>query len=228
MRSRLLCFGIALLLCQSVTADEDWHTWGAVIASGHPSESMPNLAFWLEGQGRFNDDTSRFNQGILRTALGYRLSERAVVYGGYGYIPNNPPNNPDNVVEHRLYQQLSFGTVQLPFNVSMSSRTRLEQRTIEGADDTGWRFRQFLKWTRPTGFHDKLYWSVWDEIFINLDDTDWGANDGIDQNRVFAGMGVHVTPKARAEVGYMNQLVRRTGRSDASNHILSLTLLLKF
>ena len=225
---RVLSIPLLSFMCQSVVAKEDWQTWGAVIATGALAEPHHNVEYWLEGQGRFNDDSSRFNQGIVRAALGYRVAERAVLWMGYGYIPNDPPQQRDNVIEHRIFQQLTWSCAEPLLGFSLASRSRVEQRTIEGADDTGWRLRQFVKLTRPFAQHPRWYWSLWDELFLNLNDTDWGADGGIDQNRVFAGVGYRLAPNARAEVGYMNQLVRREQRDDASNHITSLTVLLRF
>ena len=67
----------------------------------------------------------------------------------------------------------------------LASRSRLEQRFREGSqDDTGWRFRQFIKLTRSILDDGPLYWSLWDEVFLNLNDTDWGAQSGLDRNRM--------------------------------------------
>ena len=209
-------------------ATSDWHTWGAVVATGPLGARTGNLEFWLEGQGRFNDDSSRFNQGIVRSALGYRVSPRAVVWGGYAYIPNDPMNQAENIVEHRIWQQLTWSAPEPVAGFSMSSRSRLEQRQIESANDVGWRARQLMKFTRPIGTHPNLYWSLWDELFVNLNDTDWGADGGLDQNRLFGGVGIKLTANAKTEIGYMHQWVKRDRRADAHNHILSLTVLLRF
>lgn len=219
---------IALVACVCVNAKDDWHTWGAVVATGTIGEQDSNVRYWVEGQGRFNDDSSRFNQGIVRGALGYEIAPRTTLWAGYAFIPNDPPNRRDDIVEHRAWQQLTWSAATPLFGFKIASRTRLEQRTIEHADDTGWRFRELVKFTRPLASNEQFYWSLWDELFVNFNDTDWGANDGIDQNRVFGGVGYKLTPYAKTEVGYMHQFVRRAGQSDRHNHILSVTLLLNY
>lgn len=232
IRNRTLqsCLTSILLMsmCIGTHARDDWHTWGAIVATGPLGGSDSRLRYWLEGQGRFNDDSSRFNQGIVRGALGYRFAPRAVLWAGYAFIPTDPPNRRDDIVEHRAWQQLTWSAQQPHFGFSVASRTRLEQRTIESANDTGWRFRQLLKLTRPLGQSESLYWSFWDEIFFNFNDTDWGADDGIDQNRLFAGVGIRLAPFATTEFGYLHQHVPRKHRDDQNNHILSLTLLLRY
>ncbi|NIO04570.1 MAG: DUF2490 domain-containing protein [Proteobacteria bacterium] len=70
----------------------------------------------------------------------------------------------------------------------------------------------------------------YDEVFLNLNSTDWGADSGFDQNRVFAGFGWHFGPSRhiRAAIGYLNQFVHKTSADDEINHILSINLLLNF
>lgn len=224
--------GAVLVLCVlsscSSLAQSDWHTWGAIVATGNFIDADTGLDFWMEGQGRFNDDSSRFNQGIVRAALGYRLTPRMTIWAGYGFIPNNPPNRRDNVIEHRAFQQLTWQPENPIHGFSLSSRTRLEQRTVEGFSELGWRFRQLVKLTHPLHGSASLYWSFWDELFVNFDDTDWGANGGVDQNRAFAGVGLKVASKTNLEIGYMHQFVNRERRDDAHNHILSITVLHRF
>lgn len=219
---------ILLTFCVGAHASEDWQTWGAVVATGDIGGGDSTVRYWLEGQGRFNDDSSRFNQGIVRGALGYVVAPRTTVWAGYAFVPTDPQNRRDDIVEHRAWQQLTWSSDRPVAGFTLATRTRLEQRLIESTDDTGWRFRQLVKLTRPLAGDGAVYWSFWDELFVNFNDTDWGADGGIDQNRVFAGIGVGLAVNAKAEIGYLNQFVRRANRDDAHNHILSLTLLLAY
>lgn len=225
--------GLALALCLCATAAgadtrDDWQTWTAAVATGPLGGPDTPWRFWLEGQARFNDDTSRFNQAILRGAVGHALGQRAAVWAGYAFIPTNRPRTDDNLAEHRLWQQLTWSAPAPLAGFSLSTRTRLEQRDVEGASDTAWRFRQLAKLTRPLGTAGRWYLSLWDEVFVHLDDADWGPDAGLDQNRAFAGLGLRLSNVARAEVGYLHQYVDRRAVPDASNHTLSLTLLLGF
>lgn len=205
---------------------EDWHTWSALLATGRLGAANSPWRYWLEGQARFNDDSSRFNQALLRGAVGRALGPSATVWAGYAFVPTNRPRTPDNLAEHRLWQQLTWSTPLAGF--TLATRSRLEQREVEGASDTGWRFRQLAKLTHPLGQGGRWYLSAWDELFVHLNDTDWGADGGFDQNRAFVGLGARLGAAASAEVGYLNQRVRRPGRADASNHVLSLTLFLSY
>jgi len=228
-RSRLFGWLFAALAgAAQAAADEDFHTWGAIVATGALGAALADTRFWIEGQGRFDDDSSRFNQGIVRAALGHALGPRAVLWAGYAYIPTHPQGRGNNTVEHRPWQQLTWRAAAPFAGLTLSTRTRLEQRFVEGGVDTGWRFRQLIKLTRPFVTDERVYLALWDEVFINLNGTDWGAGDGFDQNRIFAGLGIHLAQGWVTEVGYMNQYIDRNRRADASNHVLSLTLFLNF
>lgn len=224
----LLLAVLLLLTSPMLSAQSDMHVWGAAVATGSIGAAEAGSAprFWLEGQGRFNDDASRWNQGIVRGAIGYPVGKRAVLWGGYAFVPTRPIGRGDDIVEHRLWQQLTWSPQVEPAGFRLSSRTRLEQRDIEDAAPLAWRFRQFVKATRPLGADQPTYLSLWAEAFVNFNDTRGGPQAGFDQNRVFGGLGFRLSPTTRFEAGYLHQWVNRHGRADAHNHILSLTLLL--
>ena len=109
----------------------------------------------------------------------------------------------------------------------VSGRTRYEQRFVEGGDEMGNRFRQFLRLDIP--FKEKGKWKavLWNETFLNADDTDWGQRAGIDQVRNFAGLGIPVTSNFNIEAGYLNQLVNRPG-DNLVNHAFSTYFNVRF
>ena len=66
--------------------------------------------------------------------------------------------------------------------------------------------------------------SVWHELFINMNDTDFGAEAGLGQNRAFVGFGFEPLESSdgRIEVGYLLQSINLPGKNNRQNHILSL------
>lgn len=68
---------------------------------------------------------------------------------------------------------------------------------------------------------------AWDEMFVHLNTTDWGAMQGFDQNRGFAGIGYRWQSHILTEIGYLNQYINAVN-TDRMNHILSLNLFLDF
>ena len=57
---------------------------------------------------------------------------------------------------------------------------------------------------------------MWEEVFVHINDTR-STPQGLDQNRIFAGVGLSLAPSARLEVGYVNQAVR--GGPNAANRL---------
>lgn len=202
--------------------------WGVITATGTGDRLTPKLdkwRWWLEGQIRFLGDDPDFNQGLVRPGIGYAVTPGLTVWAGYGWFRTSPPSGSD-FDESRIWQQLSWSRA---FDqVRFATRTRLEQRFVEGSNDTGLRFRQRVELAYPST--SRVYATVNDEVFVNLNDTDYGALAGFDQNRFFVGPGwaVDEDRHVRIEAGYLNQYIDRPNRNDAMNHILVMLLQLRY
>ena len=190
MRERLLLL-VALAILVPVQSradvDEDGGLWGVAVAEGSAGFVSPKLEkwrWWLEGQIRFRDDGSEFDQGFFRVGAGYQVAPKVSLWAGYGWFRTSP-EGASYFNEDRIWQQLLWKPSLGPFGVLW--RTRLEQRFLDTGDDTGWRFRQFVKLSYP--LPRRFYLAAYDEVFIALNSTDYGADSGFDQNRLFAGVG---------------------------------------
>lgn len=231
MRARSLRNGLsraavaALLVVAGGTAQartlDDGQLWLVGVASSPFLPGYERVLGWLELQTRFGDDVGDLSQTLARAALGWRVGPRLDLYAGYGRI-DTLRDGADDIGENRFWQQALF-PIARPLGGSLSGRTRLEQRWDERGDDVGWRLRQFVRYAYR---FEGTRWSLvaWDEVFLALNDTDWGARSGFDQNRGFVGAAFHLTEHVRVEAGYMNQFLRRSG-PDQDNHVLSLSLL---
>jgi len=220
-----------LIFTGSATAQptEDFQTWGSVTAIGNfdvLNPKLKNFKYWLEGQGRFGNDTSTFSQGILRTGLGFDLNKNTSIWLGYAWIPTDEPFTKNSFDENRIWQQLLWNK-KYAF-ASVMSRSRLEQRFVPTGSDVGWRVRQMFKASIPLSFAPSFSLVASEEIFINLNNTNWGANDGFDQNRIFAGIGFNFDKNTKTEIGYMNQYIHKATGQDQMNHLLSVNLFLTF
>jgi len=206
---------------------EDFRIWGNVTARGNFGFVDPNLKrwrWWMEVQPRTRESGSEMDQLLIRPGVGYALSDHSTVWIGYGHITNYPVVG-DTIQENRIWQQYMWsGPTPLG---AFTSRTRFEQRWQENGDDTGGRFRQFFKFNWPFSFHPAASFVTWDEMFVHLNTTDWGAKQGFDQNRGFVGIGYRFNPIVLTEVGYMNQYINKAS-IDSINHVLSLSLFLDF
>lgn len=223
MRAAAAIAGLALLVLPlpAQAAEDDEQIWLAQFSTVSLGD---RFLLFTEAQGRLTDGASRMSQIILRPALGYLVSDAVSVFAGYAWVHTDPLGGTAND-EHRAYEQLSVRLLGGPGKVTLASRTRIEQRWIEGRADMGWRLRQQVRLDVPLGRGYSAI--VHTEPFVNLDTTSWGQRAGFDQVRVFAGAGIPVARGIWIEAGYGGQHVNRHGRPDRMNHIANLSLNLR-
>lgn len=153
---------------------------------------------YFEVQPRFGEDISHLERIIVRPAIGYRLNSKVSIWQGYGWVPQFEPVSG---TEHRSYQQLLYeDTVG---KTGIISRTRLEERFIDGAGGTALRLRSMIRALHPISADRRWALAISDEVFWNLNDTDSGPVSGFDQNRLFLGVSRQVNPELRVETGYL-------------------------
>jgi len=173
-----------------------------------------------EVQYRNYNAVGDLEQLLLRTGVGYNITEKNNILLGYGYIlSENYVGNTDDkasVNEHRIFQQ--YTTKQSIGKVKLSHRYRFEQRFVE--EDFKLRFRYFLSLNvalkNNESGENPFYLSAYNEIFLN------SKSSIFDRNRVYAGLGYNVNKNVRIELGYMNQFFETTSR-DQLNLITFVT-----
>ncbi len=208
----------ALLLAAPATA-QDVQSWNSVIAQG-PIDGK--LLLWAEAQGRLDQDVSRFSVGIGRLGLGVRLKHDVDLMVGY-HFQHNELGGGRTRDEHRAWQQVQAPLIRQANGLTLITRWRLEQRMIEGADVTGWRLRMQWRLVQPLHGRGTAGPLLQSETFVSLNDTDWGAQAGLDSQRTLVGWLQPLSPRLKLEAGYMRVLLNRPGRNPG-NHIISLTL----
>jgi hypothetical protein len=176
---------------------QDLGSWAMLFTKNKISEKM---SIHAEAQYRNYEFGSNFNQLLLRTALNYDISDKAMASFGYGYITTDgtfeEPEGEENTIENRIYQQLVLrnNIGKLKF----SHRYRLEQRFINRpitGNDTEHRARYFLRLTYPLS--KRFYLTAYDEVFINLQAPTFG------QNRLYGALGVNLNANMRFETGFL-------------------------
>ena len=209
-------------LSASAQTIDDTGQWNALFAQDRIADDS-RVRWWFDGHYRLFDDTGGFGQSIVRPGIGLDISENSTLWAGYGWIRTSPIAGQDTD-EHRIWQQWTGSRKCGKFK--FAARTRLEQRFIESSGDTGVRVRQFVRGQMNLGPCSRRTLVVWDELFVALNDTDFGQRSGLDQNRIFVGMGFkrHHASTWRVEVGYMNQTINQQGPTDRSNHILAVNV----
>ncbi len=152
------------------------------------------------------------NQLLLRTGIGYNLSENNNnILLGYGFIHTERylANGKDKVAtnEHRIYQQ--FITRQNFNRVFVQHRYRIEERFLP--NDFQMRFRYFLSLNVPlnhkTMTKNTLYASAYNEIFLN------GQFAIFDRNRLYGAIGYVVNKNVKVEAGFMAQTLQSQNRN---------------
>ena len=188
---------------------------------------MPKENFYwsLDIHPRWREEGRNFDTLILRPSLIYKITPKTSIWTGYDTI-NNHPAGQSSFQENRLWEQVMHQFE--PFGaLTLTVRTRFEQRDREDYSDIAHRLRQMVRATTPSSLHQQLSWVIWDELFINLNQTDWGVMRGTDQNRLFLGANWKFDELSNLEVGYINQYVN--GKTiDRENHILSSTIRFNF
>lgn len=173
---------------------------------------------WFDGHARFRDDAGTLGVSIVRPALGWRFSPKLTVWGGYARVTGH--RSGPNIEEDRIWQQATYPIAKF-LGGSLSGRTRLEQRTRKVGSGTGHRFRQFTRWARPLE-NSSASVIIWSELFMGLNDTDWGQRSGYDQHRLFLGMGWQLSDDLRIEGGYLNNHLDQG--PGPTNHNIAISL----
>ncbi len=213
----------AFLLCAPASATEDdFNIWTGQFVSFDLDEDGE----WYvrgEAQERFTNDADRLGQLLLRSFVGYRITDRVNIGGGYAYILTDPVG-PVQINEHRFYQELNVRLVQTDGGVTVDSRTRLEQRTFEEGNQTAWRLRNFVQLRAPISENNKFV--AYTEPFIELNETDF-QRGGLSVWRNFAGVSVPLAEGIEMVPGYLNQYVVRDGE-DRMDHVANVNVFMKF
>lgn len=222
---RAILVAIAVLLTPTAAraqAEHDEQIWTSVNVIAPAS---PDVDLMLEAHARYFDGASRLGQLLIRPSATYKLPRAFSVSAGYVYARTRPLGG-RATDEHRSWEQVGYVFASDASGPLVLGRTRLEQRFRPDADGVGWRARQFVRAQLPLKTGSPIRAVVWNETFVGLNDTGWGARGGVDQVRTFVGLSLPVAKGATVEPGYFNQTVFRVGR-DRVNHAFAAHLFVR-
>ncbi|OSZ72576.1 hypothetical protein CAP39_04440 [Sphingomonas sp. IBVSS1] len=200
-------------------AAQDVQNWTSLIAQGPVGGQV---VVWGELQSRFDQDLSRFAVGIVRVGVGVRLKHDVDLMAGY-HFQHNELDGGRTRDEHRGWQQVQAPLLRRANGFTLITRWRLEERSIVGSGDLGWRLRGQLRLVQPLHGRGTGGPLLQSETFVSLNSTDWGARAGLDSQRTLIGWLQPLSPRLNLEAGYMHVLLNRAG-GDQGNHIISITL----
>lgn len=207
--------------CASAFAEveEDGRYWLNIYMQGKlPAE---NLYWSMDTHPRWRNEGKHLDTLILRPSIFYKVTPKASVWLGYDTVINHPDGK-SAYHENRLWEQLMYQFDPIG-DFTLTSRSRIEHRDREDFHDIAHRWRQMLRLTTPSAVHPQLSWVVYDELFINLNTTEWIQRRGIDQNRLFMGANWKFSDASNAEIGYLNQYVNAS-TVDQDNHVILTTV----
>ena len=202
---------IFLLLISNISLAQKSNTGNWFIYFGNQAINK-KWNWWNEVQYRNYNIVGDLQQLLLRTGVGYNLSENNNnLLFGYAFVNSQRylTNSSNKIAsnEHRLYQQ--FVTRQNFGRVFVQHRYRVEERFLK--DEFQMRFRYFLSLNVPlnnkTMIKNTCYLSAYDEIFIN------GQNSLFDRNRLYGALGYVINKNIRVELGFMAQTLEKTNRN---------------
>ena len=214
-----ICFSLPFVPVADAT--DDRQTW---VSSTYQTDfgGSRYLAF-LELAPRFKQDSSEFNQFIIRPLLGYKITPKLQFWFGYTWQGEYSDNNGEGFdnATHDLMQQVQW-IENLSPALNLQYRFRLEQRFFADAD-SGHRMRHRLRlqYTLPG---TQAYLIGIDEVFIYLNSLNDNPREsfvqpGLNQNRAYAGIGYKFSPHFNVDTGYQLQYVNNFKGSDTYNSI---------
>ncbi len=192
---------------------QDLALWSLAFVN-HEFDKHWSLSFQTEVRAK--DRVTSLDEAIFKPAGFYRFRDWLELGIGYKYnYKNDAPN--ENVAWEELY-------LKHPFSVfTVTHQARLEQRFIQGISGTIPRIRYLLHVTTPLS---RLFYFALSEAFrFNLIDKGTGPVSGFEQNRLYAGFGVHASQYLRVELGYLWRYELERSGPDKSEHVIRVQLL---
>lgn len=195
--------------------------WSVAIITGS-LEKSPSFKYYLEPQLRLIDDNRVFNQLLLLGGLGYQINTNMTVYLGPGWILSKTPQG-NKTHEKRLWEQLNWMLLSTP-NLNINSRTRLEERKDTNASQMAIRLRERVWMKVPIKNSDKVSFSFFNEIFLNLNHPQWVSPYLFEQNRAFIGISTQISKSTVIDAGYLNQYIHAVKNRLDNVLLLSFTV----
>jgi hypothetical protein len=178
----------------------------------------------LETIVRTRDGVQTIDNAALRPIVNFNVDKHSTIGGGYAYVVYSPATIA--LAEHRWFQQYIWNSKIA--GGSLQVRERLEERFLEGNSGMAGRLRNLVRYSHAIKTGSRFSAIGYDELFLHLNDTTV-TRQGVDQNRIFGGIGEALSKRYRYEVGYLNQyLPGHDVVRDRMNHVLSGNFAISF
>ncbi len=217
-----ITLGLLLFIGMSCAHSTSYNKGWVVSSITGPISDSSSFKYYLEPQLRLIDDTYFFNQFLFLGGLGYHFNTNMSLYIGPGWIVTKTPEGV-TTHENRYWEQFNWKLLDKP-NLNLNSRTRFEQRENVDEARMALRLRERM-WLRiPFKNNGKYSFSIFDEMFFNLNHPKWVSPYLFEQNRAFIGIAAQLSKSILMDVGYLNQHFRSTTRQTDNVLLLSFTV----
>lgn len=209
-------------LAATPVAADGLRYWPAIAVSAPVGKQVEIRA---DGLLETTSSGAKTGLNLVRVIVLRRASERVMVGGGYTLV-HGVTGSGAKFVEHRALQELNLRLLGEPGSVSMTSRTRLEERHRPSNRGLALRLRHQMRVELPlAGGPARAV--LWNEYFHNINETAWSGAAGPGFMLTFVGVRVPVTQDVAIEPGYLNRVTFRSahGRFD---HIGAVTVGIRF
>ncbi len=198
-------------------AIEPEHKLGNWIGATSTLRYSDKWSLFLQGEVRTWEPIHNLNEVLWRVAGHYDFSKKYM--GAFGYVRVDTwPYDATGLRkfdENRLFEELK---IKVKWGkAKVDHRFRLEQRWIttpENGTQYSNRVRYKLSFTWPLN-GDEIKPGTWyanalNEIFVDLDSKDYWFNlqegeHGLNQNRLYGGVGKQITPHSKFQMGALWQ-----------------------
>lgn len=217
---------IALIPAAAAATEDDVGAWAIFSASGAFGErDAGRWRYWLDLQQRYFDIGSGANQQLVRSGIGYSLSDTVTAWGGYARIETRSRSG-DSAHEDRFWQQLVW-SARYSETATLETRIQLEERSVSIGADTGYALHLRVGYLSDMGAAQRFRLSLFVEPVLDLRDTDWAGSAGLRQLRAYAGLRIAVNDAWSIETGYLLQSIHNDRIGDLRNHIAIMSLRLR-
>ncbi len=211
MRFSILLAAMTLpMIAAPAYAAEDTQFW---VSEALTFKADDNDSITLDFSQRARSDAdSGGEQSLNRITWDHRIADGVQIGGGFAYLKSEVDE------ELRFHQQLtaSHGILQ--------SRTRLEQRFFDNADEPIWRLRERIQATVPLDA-DKIWALVGaTELFFHLNRARPSDKTGLAVMRLQGGVRRSLGKSVDVQLLYMRQQTFRDNEPDTFNNVPWLSL----
>ncbi len=215
----------SLVPAQNRVVDYHYNSWYMYFGSHFLTNK---IGLHSEYQWRRNDIIRNWQQSLTRLGIIYTFNPSLSITLGYGHVLTYPYGKqpiPTMSLEHRLWQQALLNQEIHKWN--FKHRYRFEQRWLQTISSwrylNRFRYQLWLEKTIYTAEKFKIFFSLYDEIFINFAKN--VEKNLLDQNRLYAAIGWTIRNHTIIRLGYLNQIIAKAdGIHEEINHTLQISL----